>query len=184
MAKEQIEWLAADELTPHPKNPKKHPKKQIDFLMKSLDTYKFTKPILYVEHDGLKVIIAGHGIVEAARKKKMKVMALKSDMDYETATKYLLADNKSSELSAYDDDLLKDVLQSIPITEIDQTGFTALLETESNFTLEDFEFDNVKTPIWWVIRADLSEYTKIQKSLMKLKAKGLHIEDSQEGKYA
>lgn len=53
-----------DTLTPNPRNPRTHSKKQIKQIARSIERFGFTNPVLVDRTNG---IIAGHGRVEAAK---------------------------------------------------------------------------------------------------------------------
>ena len=53
------------ELKPHPKNPRKHPKKLLDKLQLSIREYGFTNPVLISKDNQ---ILAGHARCKAAEK--------------------------------------------------------------------------------------------------------------------
>ncbi len=180
-----IEWFNPAEFTPHPLNPKIHSREQIDKLIKSLKAFGWTRPLLYIEHEGKKIVIAGHGILEAAKKARHKVKAHKLDLTYEKATAYLAADNKLAEFAAWDDEKLKTLFTALNPEDLELTGFdaeeiTGLLDSApEEFTLEDFIFDDAQTPCWFVIRADVVNYAAIKEHLDKLNIGGAVIEDSQ-----
>ena len=71
---------------------------------------------------------------------------------------------------------LLDELIEIPDFDIDLTGFNleeiegeAKQEDIVSFTLDDFEFEEIKEPCWFVIRGDLDDYEEIKKHITKLK---------------
>lgn len=65
--KNEIKTLAI--LKPYKRNPRTHPKEQIEQICRSIDEFGFTNPLLIDEHDN---IIAGHGRYEAAKKMKLQ----------------------------------------------------------------------------------------------------------------
>jgi DNA modification methylase len=101
----KLTWTRIDEVIPDPRNPRKHLQVQIRKLADSIETFGFNAPIL-VDRRGN--IVAGHGRYEAARLlglKKVPVICL----DHLTETQaraYMLADNKLSDLSGWDDAVL------------------------------------------------------------------------------
>lgn len=90
---ENVKWLAIKELTPHPKNPNKHPKDQIDRLAEILKYQGFRQPIVISNRSGL--VVAGHGRIEAAKKNKWStVPVVYQDFDDEAQEyAHLTADN-------------------------------------------------------------------------------------------
>lgn len=61
----KINIINIEELSPNPKNEKKHPKEQIDLIAKSIERFGFNVPIIV---DKKRIIIAGHGRYLAAKK--------------------------------------------------------------------------------------------------------------------
>jgi ParB-like chromosome segregation protein Spo0J len=59
-----VTYRAVGDLIPDPRNARTHPKRQIDQLKQSIETFGFTNPIL-ADPEGH--IIAGHGRLQAAR---------------------------------------------------------------------------------------------------------------------
>jgi hypothetical protein len=113
-------------LKPNPDNLRKHPKKQIEQIARSLEIFGFNVPIL-VNAD-LKVI-AGHGRLLAARQlglSEVPTISVEHLMP-EEAKAFAIADNRLSELSSWDDDLLGEQLRELSTRELDfsleVTGF-------------------------------------------------------------
>ena len=90
----------------HPKNIRKH---KIEAIQRSLQKYGQMKPIVVQTKTGY--IIAGNGTWSAASALGWETIAVNYvDVDDHTAMGFLLADNKASDLSAYDTEKLKDAL--------------------------------------------------------------------------
>jgi len=119
--KMEIAMLSLSEIKPYDRNAKKHNKKQVDVLMKSIVDYGFRQPIL-IDRDN--IIIAGHGRFEAAKQLEMtEVPCLYvGDLTDEQIQQYRLVDNKASELSTWDYDMLKIEMPKIDI-EMSDFGF-------------------------------------------------------------
>lgn len=60
----QLTFLAIADLTPGPRNPRKHDRAQVRAIARSIEAFGFNAPILIDRH---KQIIAGHGRYEAAK---------------------------------------------------------------------------------------------------------------------
>lgn len=97
--------IAPDKLTPHPKNSRKHSPAQIEQLKASLQEFGFMRPIV-VDED--KTILAGHGIHAAALELGLKQIdvVVRKDLTDEQKRAYLIADNRLSEMSRWDHDLV------------------------------------------------------------------------------
>ena len=109
-------------IQPYPKNAKKHPKKQIEQIAKSIKEFGMNQPII-VDKQG--VIIVGHGRYEALKFLKMEItpeMVRTVDLPKEKANTYRLADNKLNE-SDWDMDLVLEELKGLSEPMLDLTGF-------------------------------------------------------------
>jgi hypothetical protein len=105
---EDLVGMATDvmALKPHPKNIRKH---NLEAIKHSLQKYGQMKPIVVQKSTGY--IIAGNGTWSAATSLGWDTMAASFvDCDDHTALGFLIADNKASDLSAYDTAKLKDAL--------------------------------------------------------------------------
>ena len=118
------------DLKPHPKNPKDHRRRHIQILKQSVSTFGFNVPIL-ASPDG--TIIAGHGCWAAARLAgltEVPVIYL-NHLDNDKAAAFMLAHNKTAELSGWNDPLLAEV-------------FRDLSNKELSFELEDTGFETTE----------------------------------------
>lgn len=98
-----------DELNPDPSNPRRHGKKQIQKIAKSIATFGFNVPILV---DGALCVIAGHGRLMACRELGWKeVPTICLDHLSEAQVKaFRIADNRLTEISTWDEQLLGEQL--------------------------------------------------------------------------
>lgn len=97
-----------DDYKPHPQNPHGHPGAQIEALGRSLDDFEQYKNI--VVWNGF--ILAGHGVVEAARRKGIKALDAEdvSHLSGAQAKKLMAADILLPDMATIDNDLLSEVL--------------------------------------------------------------------------
>src|SRR6202171_6116869 len=97
--------LPTSALTPDPRNPRKHTREQIRAIARSIEAFGFNAPIL-IDKD--KQIIVGEGRYEAAKfLGRAEVAVIRLDHLSKTqARAYMLADNKLSERSSWDDKAL------------------------------------------------------------------------------
>lgn len=103
---DKIEQWDVDRLRPADRNPRKHPKGQIEQLAARYKAVGFTKPML-VRHDGR--IIAGHGRWEAAKLaglKKVPVIVAPQEWTDDQCRAELLADNALGDGSKWDEEEL------------------------------------------------------------------------------
>lgn len=118
-----IGYVPADSLTPFDGNPRKHPEKQIIKLMASIREFGVAMPILI---DANNVVIAGHAVLEAAKRLGIKhVPVLIADQWSSAQVRaYRLSANRLAELSQWDDALLK--IELAAIIEFDETPIEIL----------------------------------------------------------
>lgn len=109
-------------ITPYEKNAKKHPKKQVEQVAKSIKEFGMNQPIV-VDKEG--VIIVGHGRYEALKHLGMEIKdeyIKVVDLNEEQAKAYRLADNKLNE-SDWDMNLVIEELKGLSPEMLDLTGF-------------------------------------------------------------
>ena len=119
----QIEMMNPYKLKPYDKNPRKHDK-NIDVIEALILKYGFKRPVAIDQYDR---IIAGHGRVMAAKNLNMlAVPCIREEVaDEKDYINRVLADNKVSELSSWDNKLLQDCAELLgDIREFDVPGFT------------------------------------------------------------
>jgi hypothetical protein len=109
------------EFTPHPRNMRKH---KLDLIAASLQAYGQQSPIVVQKSTGY--ICKGNGTYKTlVALGADRVAASVVDIDDETAWKYLLADNRTTDLSSYDADLLVQELEKL----VDSGDFQGTLWT-------------------------------------------------------
>lgn len=122
----QIQYLAPCELTADPRNPRKHSRPQIRAIAKSIKSFGFNAPILT---DRRGRVVVGHGRLEAAKflgLERVPVICL-DDLTEAEAQAYMLADNKLTDRSTFDPELvavhLKELSEIALEFDIEDTGF-------------------------------------------------------------
>ena len=109
-----------------PINPRKHSRQQIEAIARTIEAFGFNAPILV---DSEKRVVAGHARLEAARLLALQeVPVIRLDHLTEAQAKaYMLADNKLTDRSSWDDRKVAIVLKELSDIaldfEIDATGF-------------------------------------------------------------
>jgi DNA modification methylase len=125
-AQRQISSLAIADLTPAPHNARKHSRAQVRAIARSIEAFGFNAPILI---DRNRQIVAGHGRYEAAKLLGLaQVPVIFLDHLTETQAKaYMLADNKLTDRSAFDDAKvavqLKELSELVLDFDIEAIGF-------------------------------------------------------------
>jgi DNA modification methylase len=126
-------------LHPSPNNARKHSKAQIKALAQSIEAFGFGAPVLADKHGN---ILAGHARSEAAKLLGLnKVPVIFLDHLTETQAKaYMLADNKLTDRSAFDEPKLAVQLKELSDLalefDIEATGFEA---PEIDFRIQSLE---------------------------------------------
>lgn len=116
------ELVDLHKLQPNPKNPNKHPEKQISMLAKIIDYQGQRAPIVVSKRSGF--ITKGHGRLMAIQKLGWSQCAV-DYQDYESeAQEYadMVADNKIAELAEHDDEFMYQNLQDFPDLSVDLLG--------------------------------------------------------------
>lgn len=113
LVKQKYRKLAVDEIRPHPDNPRQG---DVGAISESIEAQGFYGAVLVQESTGY--ILAGSHRWRAAQFAGIKDLpALVLDVDDRTASRILVADNKTSDLASYDVDQLAKLL-----TEMDADG--------------------------------------------------------------
>jgi DNA modification methylase len=149
-SRSQLTFLATSDLNPDPRNPRRHSRAQIRAIATSIETFGFTAPILINKNNQ---IIAGHGRYEAAKLlglTQVPVICLEHLTEAQV-TAYMLADNKLTDRSSWDDTTLavhlKELSNLVLEFDIEATGFEppeidfriqSLDATESADTADEF----------------------------------------------
>lgn len=115
--------VAVSDLVPDPANARAHPEESIASIERSLRTYGQRKPIV-VQRDGM-IVRAGNGTLEAARRLGWDYLAaVVIDEGNAAATAYAIADNRTGDLSSFDDRVLAAVIADLQETDyIGELGF-------------------------------------------------------------
>jgi DNA modification methylase len=142
--------LSTSALTPHSRNPRKHSPQQIRAIAKSIEAFGFNAPVLI---DKNRQIIAGHGRYQAAKLlglEQIPVVILEH-LSEAKASAYMLADNKLTDRSSWNDEALalhlKELTDLALDFEIEAIGFEPpeidlriqSLDTTSEDAADNFE---------------------------------------------
>ena len=122
----EVTYLPITSLKPNPKNPRVHNEKQVRQIAQSIEAFGFNVPILVDDRHN---VVAGHGRLLAARKLGWKTVPV-IKLNHLTETQYkafLIADNRLTEISSWDERLLGEQLKVLSDLELDfeleVTGF-------------------------------------------------------------
>jgi hypothetical protein len=113
-----IEFLPLASLKPDSKNPRAHKPPQVAAIARSISAFGFNVPVL-ADSDG--TIIAGHGRVQAAIKLGLtQVPAIRiGHLSADQRRAFMIADNRLTDTSRWDDQLLGEVLRDLSVADLD-----------------------------------------------------------------
>src|SRR5579862_9259544 len=122
----QVTYEGIQDLIPYARNARTHSKRQIRQIADSIRSFGFTNPVLVNRE---KMIIAGHGRVEAAKLLGMKSVPTicLENLNEDQIRAYILTDNRVAELAGWEHSILAIELQHLTTVdlgfEVSITGF-------------------------------------------------------------
>lgn len=122
-----IRHIPPDRLAPQARNARTHSKKQVRQLMRSIEEFGFTNPVLIDEE---MTILAGHGRVAAAREMGLETVPCRliSTMSAAQKRAYVLADNRLALNAGWDEELLAEELGALMDLDLDfDVGITGFI---------------------------------------------------------
>lgn len=142
-----VEEVSVASLKPHPRNYRKHTKRQLEHLCKSIKDHGLYRNVVIAEDS---TILAGHGVVEAVMKlgiETIQVIRLNVSPDSDLGLKVLTGDNEISNLVDIDNKELVGILKEIDEagdllgTGFDIDGLDALFQrsTPKDFAMEEWQ---------------------------------------------
>jgi len=140
--KERLIEMKLSSLNFHPKNPRDHDEGNLKDIMESYENFGEMQPVVVW---GMKnYVIVGNGRLEAATRLGLKVLSIvRADhLTKDEAESYMIADNKSSDSSKFNKELLADMFQGLHGrgADLSQTGFSRF-EIEPLITPDDGNHD-------------------------------------------
>ncbi|MFZ1922694.1 MAG: DNA methyltransferase [Xanthobacteraceae bacterium] len=121
-----VVYRRPSDLKPDPRNPRKHSPRQIRQIAKSITSFGFNVPVLLDADDS---IVAGHGRVLACQQLGWEAVPTISlaHLTPAQAKAFLIADNRLTEISTWDDKLLAEQFKELSLLDLtfdlDVTGF-------------------------------------------------------------
>lgn len=142
--KMEVMKVRLSELNPDPANTRVHNQNNIDVITRSLKKFGQYRPFV-VQKKGM-VIRIGNGMFEAMRQlgwldEDREVQIMLTDIDDEKATALSIVDNRTSDLSYFDDDMLRVVMKRLSEESLALTGFDD--EEMQKYFIEDLDFGGV-----------------------------------------
>ena len=151
MKEQQISYRKISEIHPYEHNPRNNDA-AVDSVAKSIENFGFRVPIL-IDQNG--TIIAGHTRYKAAKQLGLDQVPciLVDDLSEAQIRAYRIADNKVSEASSWNDDILRTEMEALKALNIDLewTGFSdmeieGILRDMQDADFEDFFIEPVEKP--------------------------------------
>ena len=133
----RYEVVAIDQVRPHPRNPRRAEVKAIGEL---IDSNGFYGAIVVQESTGY-IVAGNHRYLAARERGHGTIPAIYVDVTDDHALRILLSDNRSADTSSYDDDLLAQLLSSLP--SVEGTGWSeqAVSDLLAQSAMPTFEGD-------------------------------------------
>lgn len=134
----KIEYVDIDTIEPYEKNAREHGKNDVKAIIKSIKEFGFNDPI-GVWHNS---IVEGHGRLLAAKEIGMSQVPIirLDELTDEQRRAYMLAHNKTAELSDWDYDVLASELKDIADIDMSEFGFDlSTLKDEDELLTEQDE---------------------------------------------
>lgn len=158
-----IELMNVESLNPYKNNSRVHSDKQVQQIVNSIKEFGFTIPVLI---DETNMIIAGHGRVMAAQKMQLEQVPaiVASGWTDEMKRAYVIADNKLTENSTWDEELLKSEIKQLEFDNynLDFLGFDV---DELTDLFLDKEFGKTDALEEWT---DMPEYEGLEPCYKKV----------------
>jgi DNA modification methylase len=142
----KVETISIDKLIPDPSNSRLHNSKNIDAIKGSLAKFKQVEPL--VVQKSTNIIIAGNGRYSA-----MKALGVKEvdvhfvDVDNTTAIAMSVALNRSAELGSWNEDILKEHLESLKKDDWDLSALGFDVDDLSDFGVADLEKEAIEDEV-------------------------------------
>jgi hypothetical protein len=184
----KIEKILISNLVNDPNNARKHDKKNLMAIKGSLAKFGQQKPIV-VDHSN--IVIAGNGTLQAALELGWtEIDIVRSDLEGFNATAYAIADNRTSELAEWDNDILKATLEALNKADFDLPNIGFELDDWDQIKDEetDSEIDlytkKITSPVYEIkgekpIVKNIYDMTKTKKLISEIDAANITNDDKE-----
>lgn len=171
-----IIYKPIEEINKFEKNPKIHSEEQIKKIAESITKFGFITPIVIDNHD---TIVSGHGRYLAAQKLQLKEVPIiqVEHLSQKEIDAFRIFDNKSNELSTWDELKLSETLKDLDLNLLNLTGFS---ESEISRYKNQFNFEDIanemkgleeakKEEVEFKAKLDKKDYEQIKNKLTEIK---------------
>ena len=130
-----VKMISVDQIIPYKKNPRKN-NKAVPEVMKSIDKFGFRQPLVL---DKENIIVVGHTRFEAAKNLGYESVPchIAENLSDKELKAYRIMDNRASDFSDWDLDMLKDEFNDLDGTEFDNDFFSFDLKDEDKKIKEE-----------------------------------------------
>lgn len=158
----EITMVNVEDLIPYVNNARKHSEEQVTQIAASIKEFGFLDPVIM---DGDNGILAGHGRVMAAKKLGMSTVPAVQVSHLSEGQKkaYILANNRLSELSTWDEELLKMETDFLGVLDFDMTQFGFEMVVHDAVPIRDHGTGNSEDKAFFDITKDDYENQEIKK---------------------
>ena len=159
-----------EELKPYENNPR-HNEDAVKYVKNSIEQFGFKVPIVITKDN---VIVTGHTRYKACQELGFEEIpcVIADDLTEEQIKAFRIADNKTGEISFWDNDLLADEIRDM---DIDMTDF-GFGDFELNILLGDFKPDDYDDEL-------IEEYERPESELLKKKRLIINYETDEEEQF-
>ena len=151
--------LEIDNIFPYEKNPRKNDE-AVNVVAKSLEEFGFQQPLVL---DADNVIVVGHTRFRAAKKLGLETVpcVVADNLTVAQVKAYRIKDNKSSELSKWDYDLLTEEMSDLLSSDYDLSllGFDNS-EIEAFLNAESLEYDFQAEGVKEILESDFNMFDR------------------------
>lgn len=180
----EIIYKSPDELHAYDGNPRTHSPGQIEQIAKSISEFGFNAPILI---DAADTIIAGHGRLAAALYLRLPTVPciLVDHLSDAQRRAYILADNRLSDMSFFDDEQLRQELAALTALGVPLVGFDDFSFNDVSLEKPNLKKIDLAAPemAWVLVGIPLLRYGEIQDAVDGLaKTPGLTLHTTVSGK--
>ena len=140
----QVQEAQVQELTQDPDNSRSHDRKNLEAIKQSLEAFGQQKPIV-IDQEGK--VVAGNGTLAAAQELGWQtIQAVVTDLEGAKQTAYAIADNRTAELAAWNDEQLAKSLVSLQNDQSIDEAISGFRTDEIERMVGAFDIDTTALP--------------------------------------